>query len=145
MLGLSWGDVADAGKAAFPYVHATGKGIASAFGAGVAADALENVEQKQGWLPKTMPSATATVASTVQSTATTLTPKLHPGVSPKVPPKPTPVLTPPTATTPSTPATAAPAATGGKTATKLSTGVIVGGVGVLGLAALVLHRLWGAH
>lgn len=56
VIGISWGDVADAGKKAFPYIHTAGKSLASAFGAGAAADALENVYVSQGWLPPQKPS-----------------------------------------------------------------------------------------
>lgn len=140
LIGISWGDVGDAGKAAFPYIHATGKGIASAFGAGAAADALENVEQKQGWLPATSPAAAATVTSTAQNVAAAATPKLHPGVSPKVPAQPPPQSQPAAHSTDGKPASAPQ-----HQQATLSTATIVVGVSVLGVIALILQRLWSTR
>jgi len=137
-LGISWGDVGDVGKAAFPYVHATGKGIATAFGAGQAAQALENIEQKQGWLPPT--ADTASVTSSAQAVTTAATPKLRAAaakVSPKPQPKPQP--------------TTAPVTPSGETTTPAPTQqlsrtvVIVGTVGFLGIVALLLRHLWSAR
>ncbi|MCU1276956.1 MAG: hypothetical protein JWM53_502, partial [bacterium] len=56
LAGISWGDVGDAGKVALPYVHTAGKGLAGAFGAGAAAQAVEDVEVSRGWLPPQKPS-----------------------------------------------------------------------------------------
>ncbi len=120
-LGISWGDVGDVGKAAFPYVHATGKGIASAFGAGAAAQALENVEQKQGWLPPTEAPIATTVATTVQNVATVATPKLHPDVK--------------------KPSTGEKTSKAEKAKTGISTTQIILGVGLLGFIALVIRRM----
>lgn len=126
-LGLSWGDVGDVGKAAFPYIHATGKGIASAFGAGAAADALEHVEQGQGWLPATPAPMAATVSTTAQNIASVATPKLHPPTK-----------------------SASTAATGGKPAkgqaqhgasAQSSTGKWVIGAALVGVVVLLLRRL----
>lgn len=136
VLGISWGDVGDAGKAAFPYVHATGKGIATAFGAGQAAQALENVEQKQGWLPATPSSSTAAVTASAEKVATAATPKLHPGVSPMTPQK----------QTPNTPAGGKPAELSKPSkSSQFGTTTIVVGAGVLGIIALIVRRLLGAH
>jgi hypothetical protein len=134
-LGISWGDVGDAGKAAFPYIHATGKGLASAFGAGAAADALESVEQKQGWLPATMPATAATVTTTTQSIAKAATPKFQAALV-KEQPK----------TKASSEAAGETKTHGAKSAasppTKVGVGDVVVGAGILGVFALVIHRLW---
>lgn len=124
VIGVSWGDVGDVGKAAFPYIHATGKGVASAFGAGAAADALEHVEQGQGWLPATPAPATAPITSTVQKVATQ---KAHPGDKPT--PKPGDTKPPKAA-----PSTTQPQA-------HYSAVKIIGGVGLVGVIVLVLRRL----
>lgn len=139
-LGLSWGDVGDVGKAAFPYVHATGKGIATAFGAGQAAQALENVEQKQGWLPPAT-ADTASITATSQTVATAATPKLRAAAAKKAPPAVTPAAKPTAAlpaTKPATPQSQQPA--------QLSrTVVIAGTIGILGAAALLIRHLWSAN
>jgi hypothetical protein len=50
-IGLSWGDVGDAGKVAFPYIHQAGAGVLNAFGAGAVVKPLETLEQRGGLLP----------------------------------------------------------------------------------------------
>ncbi len=68
-IGLSWGQLGDGAKWAFQnVVHPLGKGIATAAGAGSAAQSLEDVEKKQGWLPS---ASTATSATTVTPGALT--------------------------------------------------------------------------
>lgn len=68
IVGVSWGDVGDAGKAAFPYIHAAGKGLATSFGAGQVADIADSVERGQGWLPPKSASSSSTSASSSSST-----------------------------------------------------------------------------
>jgi hypothetical protein len=76
-IGLSWGQFGDGAKWAFQnVVHPLGKGIATAAGAGSAAQSLEDVEKKQGWLPSTPPVSSAPAATA----AATL---LKSGVAPK--------------------------------------------------------------
>lgn len=72
VMGISWGDVGDFGKAAFPYIHSAGKGLAGAFGMGGAATALENLETKAGLLPPipATPSSSATTSKAASTSAT---------------------------------------------------------------------------
>jgi hypothetical protein len=128
LVGVSWGDVGDAGKWGFQnVVHPLGKGVATAFGAGAAAQSLENVEVKQGWLPAT-PSATAAAITT--STEAAAGPKKKDGSK----------------DTPKSPIEAKPS--GGaqpqpQPPSKLGRAVtIAGAVGVFGIVALILRRLW---
>ncbi len=53
VLGLSWGDIASAGKTAFPYIHQAGAGVLNAFGAGALVAPVEQLEQRGGLLPTT--------------------------------------------------------------------------------------------
>lgn len=133
-LGVSWGDVGDAGKWGFGnVVHPLGKGIATAFGAGAAAQSLENVEVKQGWLPAT-PSSTATAITTAVESGTKAKPKDATKDVKKD-------ATATDATKPSTdvkPSGAAPQPT-----SSLGHAVVIAGaVGVFGIVALILRRLW---
>lgn len=73
LLGISWGDVGDGAKWGFQnVVHPLGKGIATAFGAGAAAQGLEDVERAHGVLPSQPPSSGAAT----QSPATSPKPKM---------------------------------------------------------------------
>src|SRR5690242_21609520 len=51
VIGLSWSDVANAGQTAFPYIHAAGAGVLSAFGAGALVAPVTALEQRGGLLP----------------------------------------------------------------------------------------------
>ncbi len=69
-IGISWGDVGDGAKWAFGNViHPLGKGIASAAGAGSAAQSLEDLEKKQGWLPATLSTTAASMTTAAASKA----------------------------------------------------------------------------
>lgn len=78
-IGFGWTDIESAGRTAFPYIHTAGKTLASAFGAGAAADVLEQQERRAGMLPPTTP------------------PSAAPGVPPGAMPMATPARTPPSA------------------------------------------------
>jgi hypothetical protein len=125
-IGVSWGDVGDASKWGFQsVVHPLGKGVATAFGAGAAAQSLENIEVKQGWLPAT-PSATA--AAITASTEAAATPKKKDGA--KDVPKSSIEAKPSGVPQPQPPSQLGRAVT------------IAGAVGVFGIVALILRRLW---
>ena len=132
-LGVSWGDVGDAGKWGFGnVVHPLGKGVATAFGAGAAAQSLENIEVKQGWLPAT-PSPTAAAITT--STETVATPKAKAKDAKDA------------AKAPATPSAASgtsgkPSGTTPQPSQLGHAVVIAGAVGVFGIVALILRRLW---
>lgn len=71
ILGISWGEVGDFGKAAFPFVHAAGGAVLSAFGAGALVDPIENLERRGGLLPpKVVPGVTVTAPDFVLLTYT---------------------------------------------------------------------------
>jgi hypothetical protein len=55
LLGLDWGDISDAGKTAFPYIHTAGAGILSAFGGGALVAPIASLEQRGGLLPPSTP------------------------------------------------------------------------------------------
>lgn len=69
--GFGWQD-------ALATVHGVGKGVLSAFGAGAAGEALEDVYKKQGWLPTQAPAPGSTPGA--PGVAPGATPAIRPGV-----------------------------------------------------------------
>ncbi len=138
-VGVSWGDVGDAGKWGFGnVVHPLGKGIATAFGAGAAAQSLENVEVKQGWLPATPTSTASTITSSVESVAAKNTKtKDDKKDATKDPTKKDDVKDATKTATDAKPSAAQqqPSSLGRAVA-------IAGAVGVFGIVALILRRVW---
>lgn len=52
IVGFGWSDIANAGKAAFPYIHQTGAAVLKGFGAGALVAPVENLEKQGGLLSK---------------------------------------------------------------------------------------------
>lgn len=140
-LGVSWGDVGDAGKWGFGnVVHPLGKGIATAFGAGAAAQSLENVEVKQGWLPATPSSTATTITTSAEGVLTSKKKDAKDATKDATKDVKAKDTTTPTAATSTDvkPTKAAPQQT-----SSLGHAVaIAGAVGVFGIVALILRRLW---
>lgn len=134
-LGISWGDVGDVGKWGFVnVVHPLGKGVATAFGAGAGAQALENVEVKQGWLPATPTATAAAITTSAEGVATPKKDAKKDAATKDMTKSST--ATPATTTTSAMiPATTAKPFTLGRAVT------IAGAVGVFGIVALILRRV----